>query len=314
MAQVRCASIVHVLRIIHIQSSPESQPNNPKYDIIDAGRHGEETGFTDVARSLTRQDVGDLLAREGLSFTSIGRILSELAEKGSAQVQASPRIGPRIVRAWFDTVLNPLIEFVELELGLLDRRNWTFSFLARTLELIQPVRQRLYNANLEQILQLNVELSANIETHDAAVETSRSSVAALYDALVSNREFVQLCDSLLAAENLVGLDVREAKEIFGAYPFSDRYNLIAQYVVNSTGELPPHYSTANFWNQNRKVLLQCLTRLPNVREHFASAVQVAEHLVSVSRTLDSQLKKLRQELSLRYDVPIILGNRNRRTA
>jgi len=172
-----------VLRVIHIQRSPESQPNDPRYDIIDAGRHGEEAGFEHGAHSLTRQDVGDLLAREGLSFTSIGRILGELAEKGSAQVQAPPRIGPRIVRAWFDTVLNPLIEFVELELALLGRRNWTYSFGARTLELIQPVRQRFSNANLEQILEMNVELSANLETHDAAVERLRSAVTALHSAL-----------------------------------------------------------------------------------------------------------------------------------
>ncbi len=309
-----CVSIVQVLRIIHIQRSSESQLNNPRYDIIDAARYGEELGVAEVVRALTGQAVGDWLAREGLSFSSIERILSELAEKGSAQVQAAPRIGPHIARAWFDTVLNPLIEFVELELGLLSRRNWTFSFGARTLELIQPVIQRFYNANLEQIIQMNVELSANLEAHDAGVENLRGAVASLYDALASNREFVQLCDSLLTADSLRDLGIREVSEIFGAYPPSDRYNLIAQYVVNSTGDLPQHYSTAKFWNRNREIFVQCLTHLPNVREQFPSTIQVAEYLSGISRTLCSQLKNLRQELSLRYDVPIVPGNREKLTA
>jgi hypothetical protein len=304
-----------VLRIIHIQKNSESHPDNPTYDIIDAGRYGEEAGAADIARLLKRQDVENWLRREGFSPTSIQRILSELVEKGSAQAQAPPRIGPRIVRAWFDTVMNPLIEFIELELGLLERRNWTFSFGARTLDLIQPVKQRLYNANLQQILQMNGTLSANLETHDAAVETLRSNVVALYDALVSNGKFVRLCGSLLKKEStLLEPGVREISEIFGAYSPSDYNKLIAQYVVNSTGELPPHYTTARFWNRNREVLLECLTGLAKVRGHFKSAVQVAEHLVSVSRTLYAQVRNLRQELSLRYDVPIILGDRDRLTA
>jgi len=161
---------------------------------------------------------------------------------------------------------------------------------------------------------MNAPLSANLEAHDAGVETLRETVSALHSTLVSRREFVGLCDSLLVPEELTKLGVREVSDIFGAYPPSDRYKLIAQYVVNNAAELPPHYSTAAFWNRNREVLLGCLTRLPNVRKHFASAVHVAEHLASAGGTLRSQLKNLRQELSLQYDVPILLGNRNRLTA
>jgi len=122
----RYVSIVLVLRVIHIQRSGDSRPDNPRYDIIDAGPHGDEADLADVAHSITRQDLGEWLTRAGVSFTSVGRILEELVEKGSAQVQAPPRIGPRIVRAWFDTVLNPLIQSVELELGLLEGETGPF--------------------------------------------------------------------------------------------------------------------------------------------------------------------------------------------
>ena len=301
-----------VLRIVYIQRNAKTDTGVPRYDVIDAGRyHGEEAGFAEAANSMTQSEIAEWLTTEGLPSAAVGRVLAELSEKGTAQAQLPPRIGPRIVRAWFDTVINPLIEYLESELTLLGRKNWTYSFGARTLELIRPIRQSFCNANFDQILQMNVPLSANIETHDSAVERLSAAVAALHEALVSSRDFVQLCDSLLDPENLSRLGVRESSDVFGAYPPSARYNLIAQYVVNGTGELPPHYSTARFWNENREELLKCLTSLPNVREHFASTVAIEPHLTSVSRTLASQLKKLRQELSLNYDVPIILGNHKR---
>jgi hypothetical protein len=310
------ARIVQVLRIVHIQRSLESSLSDPTYYIVDAGRYGEESGFAETIPSLSSQDVGDWLARENVPYSTIARVLRELAEAGSAQVQIAPRVGPRIVRAWFDTVFNPLIPALDLELALLSKRNWTYSFAPLTLELVRPIRRRVREeaeANLDQVLQLNAALAANAQTHDVAVERLLSSVAALHGALVANHDFVDLCNSLMAPERLLELGINERREIFGAYPESDRFKLIAQNVVNGTSELPSHYSTAKFWNFNRERLLQSMT-LPNVREHYAATVQVGDHLASVSRTLLNQLKELRLELSLRHDVPYVVTDRSRLTA
>jgi hypothetical protein len=306
-----------VLRIVHIQRNLEGSQSDPRYNIVDAGRYREESSeFADLSRLLSSEDVGDWLARENVPYSTITQVLKELSATGSAQVQLAPRVGPRIVRAWFDTVFNPLIPSLELELGLLGKRNWTFSFAPLTLELIRPARRYLREeaeANLEQVLELDAGLWANTQTHDGAVENLLSSVTALHGALVANRDFVDLCNSLLAPEKLANLGIRDLREIFGAYPASDRLNLIAQNVVNHVGELPSHYSTAKFWNLHRERLLQSLT-LPNVRERYASTVQVGEHLASVSKTLLSQIKDLRLELSLRHDVPYVVADWNKLTA
>jgi len=246
----------------------------------------------------------------GLSFSAIERVLKELDETGSAQVQAAPRVGPRIVRAWFDTVFNQLIPCLEFELLLIAKRNWTFSFRLAALERIRPVQHYLSDkgrANIEQVLQLDVVLAANIQNHDDAVERLRDTVVALHQALVTSREFKTLCDSHLKSEDLRELGVSNVREIFGAYPEADRYNLIAQDVVNNSGEQSRHYSTANFWNRNREALLQSLG-FPNVREHYSSTNQMGERLASVSRTLLNQLREARQELSLRYDVPYMVDD------
>jgi hypothetical protein len=307
---------MQVLRIVHIQRNLEDSQSDPRYDIVDAGQYGEESGFAEISRSLTAQDVGDWLAREDVRYSTIAQVLSELSETGSAQVRLAPRVGPRIVRAWFDTVFNPLTAPLELELGLLSKRNWTFSFAPPALELIRPVRRYLREeaeANLEQVLQLNMELAANTRTHDAAVESLLSSVSVLYEALVASRDFADLCNSLMAPQKLLEDGINDLREIFGAYPASDRFKLIAQNVVNKAGELPSHYSTAKFWNLNRERLLQSLT-LPDVREHYASTVQVGEHLAGVSKTLLNQLKDIRLDLSLHHDVPYVETGRAKLTA
>jgi hypothetical protein len=294
-----------VLRIASIQTSPGSNPDDPRYDIVDSARFGEESGGAEASYALSGPAIGDFLAREGVAFSAITKALKDLSETGFTEVLLEPRLGPRIVRAWFDTVFNPLIASLELELGLLRKRNWTFSFAPPMLELIRPTRDYLpanVESNLEQVKELNVPLAANSATHDAAVERLFGSVAALHAALVASPGFVDLCNSLLVREKLLELSIEDEQFIFGAYPRADRLKLIAQNVVNNLGDLPPHYSTAKFWNGNREQLLRALA-FPGVREYYDSTIQVAGQLTSVSGSLLSQLKERRRNLSLRYDVP-----------
>lgn len=298
------------MRIVHIQRSADVRSGQHRYDIIDAGRYGEDAGAADASRSLTREGVGDWLIREGLSYSAVERTLNELDQTGFAQVQIPPRVGPRTVRAWFDTVFNPLIQSLELELVLVEKRNWTFSFRPPTLELIRPVRQYLDGrawANLEQMLQLRVLLEENLKEHDVLVEQLLRAVVALHEALTTSREFVELCHSLLEPEKLEAMGVKSIEHLFGAYPPSDRLSLIAQYVVNNSGEQASHYSTAKLWNRYRQVLLKALT-FRDVAEHYAGAIQIGEQLASRSRGLANSLKELRLQLALEHDIPYVIAD------
>ena len=309
------ASIVLVDRIIHIRTNDESAPNDgDSFTINIKGTIAETTGAAEPFQGQTRHDIIVVLAREGFSSASIERILTELREKGSVLANVPPRIGPRIVRAWFDTALNPMIESIERELALLEMKNWTYSFGARTLELVQPLKRRLQNANLQQILHMNGSLSATLENHDASVEALTTAVKMLHAGLVTSSNFVEICDSLLTEKNLNELDIHEPREIFGAYPPADRYNLIAQYVVNHAGELPHHYSTAKFWNRNRGILLGCLNEITNVQDLHEAAIRAAQQLIDVSKALEKHLNRFRQQLSLQFDVPIIPSHRKKLTA
>jgi hypothetical protein len=299
------------VRIVHIQRSSQSPTTAPTYDIIDAGRYDdEESGLAKMLRSLRPGQVGDWLAREGLAYSAIERVLRDLEQAGSAQVQLAPRVGPRIVRAWFDTVINPLLQALESELLLLGRRNWTFSYRTGKLELIRPLQGYLAyeaSANLDQILRANVTLAPNAARHDEAVEHLRNAVASLHELVASNLEFRRLCEILTTPERLRELGVGSLSEVLGAYPPSELYNLIAQDVVNNNGLQSPHFSTAEFWNRNRGELVKAL-EFPGIQEHYASVVQLGETLASVTRPLLGQIKALCDELSLRYDVPLVTSS------
>ena len=75
-----------------------------------------------------------------------------MSKKARSRKKA-PAIGPRIVRAWFDTVVNPLLNGLEKEQQLLAQHNWTWEFSPPSLELgfyqfTQPLipLSRLYGA------------------------------------------------------------------------------------------------------------------------------------------------------------------------
>jgi hypothetical protein len=47
------------------------------------------------------------------------------------------------VRAWFDTIVNPLIDALETEVRFINAGNFTWRFRPTGFEYIRPVRQQL---------------------------------------------------------------------------------------------------------------------------------------------------------------------------
>jgi hypothetical protein len=146
------------------------------------------------------------------------------------QGQVSVRLKrPRIVRAWFDTVINPLIESLETELGLVRRGNWTWRFRPPGLELVRPVRRYLEPtavASLEQICRLELRMTAMIKSHDDRVGGGFKSAEGLHNALTQSPAFIGLCDTLWEPSALAATGIRDIQEIFGGYMPEERYDLM----------------------------------------------------------------------------------------
>src|ERR1700730_18319136 len=131
------------------------------------------------------------------------------------QVQQG-QVSPSIIRAWFDTVLNPLLYGLRAEAGVLKRGDLTWRFeLGRPVSLV-PVRSLLMDAfqdNLDQFLSLHPECGGPMQDHDTALELLVESCRALESALMNSKEMQELFQRLTTPEALGGRDVAE---IFGA--------------------------------------------------------------------------------------------------
>src|SRR6266446_6460445 len=80
--------------------------------------------------------------------------------------------GPKIVRAWFDTVINPLLKSLDHERSCLSRFNWTWQFRTGSLDSIRPVQDYVLSEakeNLEQFLDFYPRIRQKTKHHDDAV-------------------------------------------------------------------------------------------------------------------------------------------------
>src|ERR1022692_1722289 len=81
----------------------------------------------------------------------------------------SVTVSPQIVRAWFDTVLNPLIRALTTEATVLAHRNLTWKTEVQHLASLVPVREHLVEEaqpTCEQRVSLHPEYHACNAGHD----------------------------------------------------------------------------------------------------------------------------------------------------
>lgn len=216
-------------------------------------------------------------------------------------------VGPRIVRAWFDSVINPLIDALGSEMTMLRDRNFTWRFRPAGFEWIRRISNHLDSRvwpNLEQFGDLNPSIKAVFRSHDECVEALQKDVEALQDAITGSQEFRQQFDSITSSDSLQKMGVSSPAELFGAYPREDWLKVIAQYVINRSDELQFHYATARLWNSHRSDLLEVL-RSPAIDSRYASALLLAGKLSEVDAALLDQLRDLRLKLALEHDQPFV---------
>ncbi len=226
-------------------------------------------------------------------------------QRRSTSTVSDANVGPNIVRAWFDTVINPLLGFLEQEVSWLAQENWTWRFKPPALELICPVRRYLDREaypNLEQFQQLQPSFARLAGQHDQLVEKLTQAAQRLHEKIGGDPDLRSEISVAISLAGFKNLGVSSVTEIFGAYPASEHVNLVAQYLVNHLGDLPAHYATSTLWNAKRHQFMKVLER-PGVRELDIQAKRAAAQLAAASKELIELLKEIRLTLSLKHDVP-----------
>jgi hypothetical protein len=235
-----------------------------------------------------------------------------LKKRGDSE-HRNANVGPQIVRAWFDTVINPLLSWLGREQELLAAKNWTWRFKPAGLEAVRHLSAYVdARPNWEQFEQLHPQVGRIAEIHDRKVDALAQECGRFHRALVANAAYLELFSRITSPESLRELG-QDRQDVFGAYPESDWPALIAEYVINGTRELPSYYTTARLWNRHREQLLELLDRQP-LRGHREAVTKTGEELRRTTGELSLVLQSIRLELSLTHDVPYVLGGEQARGA
>jgi hypothetical protein len=215
-------------------------------------------------------------------------------------------VGPNIVRAWFDTVINPLLDGLQTERDLLAAEAWTWRYRPPRLLSAVPVREHLVREardNLEQFLAFQPQCRPLVQRHDQHAEGLLRQCQALHKALTSHPAMHILYRQAVAELSLASSS--ELASVFGTDSPEEHLDVLAEYIVNSVEELPPSfYNTAPLWNRHRDEFLQ-LREARDLRPHWVATRTEGHALAQAAEELDRALRGVRDNLSLEYDVPFV---------
>jgi hypothetical protein len=219
--------------------------------------------------------------------------------------KSARKLSPRIVRALFDTVINPLLRALPQEYELLSQRNWTWRFRAGSLELIRAIPlyvDDLTRDNLELFGELYPEGQKYFDIHDKGVGQLIMSCSECHVVVKANKTFTETYERAIKPGSLVNMGIENASAIFGAYPEENHLDVLAEQVVNNTGSLPAYYPISRLWNRYREELLNVLAE-PGVRGSYDKVLKAGKEIRVNTLPLLTYLKQRRLELSLKYGEP-----------
>ena len=207
---------------------------------------------------------------------------------------------PLMVRAWFDTVLTPLIHGLGMESGALKMGNLTWRYQQGRLVSFVPVRSHLVAEawpNWDQLLGLHPEFVPDIDAHDEALERLAAEVWKYFADLVNHPALLQLLSESIES-------TPHPKEIFGANPPEEYPSVVAEYIVNNVHRLPPYYTTATFWNAHQEKFF-VLRERADIGPSWRATEDAAKRFEATLDDLVTTLRHFRNSLSLTANVPIL---------
>lgn len=218
--------------------------------------------------------------------------------KRKLQKKNALKKGPRRVEAWIYTVINPLIEALNVEKSFLKDKNWTWRYYTKSLEFILPLEKYVDSPslpNFEDFLKANPRIKQERKEHDDLRIALSENCGTAFNHLIALDPFqdkVKLSLSIYKKENPTG------EYPGGAIPEKAFDKLVAQYIVNSIKELPGHYTTSKFWLRFGDEFLRF-----RASEVFEDLDTSGDELEKDDERLLITLENLRSNLRKEYDIP-----------
>lgn len=226
------------------------------------------------------------------------------------QATRERKVGPNLVRAWFDTVINPLLRGLDSERRVLRRENWTWRWESRELLSLHPLDSFLaFEAwdNRDQLFACfppaRRKCLADMQEHDRRVAALTSACRDFHKALVTSRELADVYHRAKSNGDIPLQPGLDFDHLFGAYPAEKHLDVLAEEIVNGTRSVPAYYATAPLWNRYGDDFLR-IRESPGLRKKWEVVRRTGAQLAESVDGLSKALRDVRQELSMEYDVPL----------
>lgn len=219
---------------------------------------------------------------------------------------ANPTIPPlhsKRVEAWVYTILNPVIQRLRTELGLLERKNLTWRAYSGRCQYILPIEQYLDPTqlpNLEDFLSdpVNPDFDHDFERHDSTLLKVEEAAQEFFRILMQAPIFQKQLESSFRefAASASGSEPMEMKDLARD---------VAEFLINNVRELPSHYARQPFWQDHSRNFAQLISDLEpyTSRQSFQFLQSSSERLQSISLALKDRLEVHRRYLCMTFDVP-----------
>jgi len=211
-----------------------------------------------------------------------------------------------IVRAWLDTILNPIYEGLKYVMDLLKEGNLTWDpFNKEMIEIstLGTYYDYRYYPNFEQLVFTEFPELLNLnQEYDQKRKDLNDACSQLYDELIQSDELRALLVTKINEFEKIGAISKSNAE----YALrSDPVDWIAKYIVNNIKQLPDSHILHNIWNNESGKFFSFLENetirpIKNKRDETYNSFQL------VANKTFEEVKKKNADLSLKYGVPIVL--------
>lgn len=219
-------------------------------------------------------------------------------------------LSPKIIRAWFDTVLNPIIKGLETELYFLDNNNLTWRGFISSFDALKPLFSFLsfhYKANFEQCSQFNPILPESIDKHDGALAKLNDSCGKLFDELKQSQILKDVYEQKLEK---LSKDLILSEQTVSKLSNDNNLRFIAEYVINDLDDLDIAYTLSPIWNLFKDEFKAILEN-NEFKDSMLSFNNSLNEFKAVVKETCTNLKEFRNNLSLQYGEPLVIPRKKR---
>lgn len=189
------------------------------------------------------------------------------------------------VRAWLNTVIDPLLRSLRVEREFLSRPSWTFRPFIEDFEYLTPTANvfgTIYRANADQLARYVRRFGDLRERHDRALDALRTACRAAFDDVVRH-------DQLQA--------------LVAGWP-SEEAAAVASYVVNGVRTLPSHYTRSAEWNRRAPEFL-AVRKLDELSGRFTAVDESGRAVALVVEEFIDFLSRQQADLADAHGLPAV---------